>query len=81
MKSYYGAVDSLSKKAGGPYCFSSVLIKRVRQLVRGSLSAFRSGGFDPVGTAFEEYRQDKLQVLEGGIPLELIQRKGKKGKK
>ncbi|MEE9583921.1 MAG: DNA-directed RNA polymerase subunit omega [Candidatus Brocadiales bacterium] len=81
MKSYYSAVDSLSKKAGGPYCFSSILIKRVRQLVKGSLGGFRSEGFDPVNTAFEEYKQDKLQVLEGGVPLELVQRKGKKGKK
>ena len=82
MKSYYSAVDSLSKKAGGPYCFSSILIKRVRQLVKGSFGGFRSEGFDPVNIAFEEYGQDKLQVLQGGVPLELVQRKEKKkGKK
>ncbi len=81
MKEYYGLLDSLSKKAGGPYRFSSILIRRVRQLVKGSLGAFRPKEYDPVSIAFEEYGQDQLQVTEEGPPLELIQVKGKKGKK
>ncbi len=81
MKEYYGLLDALSKKGGGPYRFSSILIRRVRQLVRGSLGTFRSKEYDPVSIAFEEYGQDQLQVTEEGPPLELIQVKGKKGKK
>ena len=81
MKEYYSVVDSLSNKAGGSYLFSSVLITRVRQLVRGSLSAFRSEGFDPIRAAFNEYGQDQLEVLRDGVPLQVVQSKRKKGKK
>ncbi len=81
MKEYYSVVDSLSSKAGGSYLFSSVLIKRVRQLVRGSLSAFHTEGFDPIRVAFDEYGQDKLEVLQNGVPLQVVQSKRKKGKK
>lgn len=78
MQEYYKLLDSMSGKVGGPYRFSSVLIKRVRQLVKGSLSAFRTEAFDPISIAFDEYSRDQLQITEGGAPLELIQTKEKK---
>ncbi len=81
MKEYYGQLDSMSKEAGGPYRLSSILIKRVRQLVRGSFSTFRSSGFDPVDMAFDEYGRGQLQVAERDASGELLQTKGKKGKK
>lgn len=80
MKEYYGELDSMAQKAGGPYRLSSILIKRVRQLVRGSLSAFRSEGFDPISVAFYEYRQDRLQVTEERSSADLLQVKEKKKK-
>ncbi|MFQ5957543.1 MAG: DNA-directed RNA polymerase subunit omega [Candidatus Brocadiales bacterium] len=80
MKEYYKLLDSMSKKADGPYRLSSILIKRVRQLVRGSLSAFRPEAFDPVSISFDEYSKDQLQIVEEGAPLELVQTKEKKKK-
>lgn len=80
MREYYRLLDAMAKKAGGPYRLSSILIKRVRQLVKGSLSAFRAEGFDPVSAAFEEYNKELLEVTEGGAPPELFQEKGKKKK-
>ncbi|MEE9201528.1 MAG: hypothetical protein V3V45_08795 [Candidatus Brocadiales bacterium] len=81
MKEYYSVVDALSNKAGGSYVFSSILMKRARQLVKGSLSAFHTEGFDPIRTAFEEYEQDQLEVLRDGVPLQVVPSKRKKGKK
>ncbi len=81
MKEYYAQLDEMSREAGGPYRLSSILIKRVRQLVRGSVSAFRTRGFNPVDTAFEEFRRAKLQVAEDSSSGELLERKDKKGKK
>ncbi|MFQ5862049.1 MAG: DNA-directed RNA polymerase subunit omega [Candidatus Brocadiales bacterium] len=80
MKEYYKLLDSMSKKAGGPYRLSSILLKRVRQLVRGSLRAFRPETFDPVSIAFDEYSKDQLQIVEESSLLELIQTKEKKKK-
>ncbi|MHC4197882.1 MAG: hypothetical protein ACYSRP_08250 [Planctomycetota bacterium] len=81
MKEYYAQLDAMSKEAGGPYRLSSILIKRVRQLVRGSASAFRSRGFNPVDTAFEEFRRAQLQVAEESSFGDLLETKDKKGKK
>lgn len=80
MKEYYGELDSMSNRAGGPYCLSSILIKRVRQLVKGSLSAFRSEGFDPITVAFGEYRRGLLQASKERSPADLLQVKEKKKK-
>jgi DNA-directed RNA polymerase subunit K/omega len=82
MKEYYGQLDAMSKEAGGPYRLSSILIKRVRQLVRGSVTAFRSRGFNPVDTAFAEFRRAELQVAkDSSSVIELLDKKDKKGKK
>ncbi|MCP4364327.1 MAG: hypothetical protein GY800_03390 [Planctomycetes bacterium] len=81
MKEYYAQLDMMSTGAGGPYRLSSILIKRVRQLVRGSVGAFRTMGFNPVDTAFEEFRRAQLQVAEDSSYGELLETKDKKGKK
>ncbi len=82
MKEYYAQLDEMSKEAGGPYRLCSILIKRVRQLVRGSASAFRSRGFNPVDTAFWELNRAELQVAEDSFSVvELLDKKDKKGKK
>lgn len=82
MKEYYAQLDEMAKEAGGPYRLSSILIKRVRQLVRGSASAFRSRGFSPVDTAFEEFGRAELQVAEDSSSvIELLDKKDKKDKK
>lgn len=78
MKEYYGELDSMSNRAGGPYRLSSILIKRVRQLVRMSLGAFRSEGFDPITVAFGEYRRNLLQATEERSSEDLLQIKEKK---
>ncbi len=80
MREYYKQLDLMSEKAGGPYRYSSILIKRVRQLVKGSPSAMRSKEFDPVSIAFEEYSKGLLQIAGEGTILELVQAKEKKRK-
>lgn len=71
-------MEAQVKKAGGPYRFSTVLAKRTRQLVKGSLRAFGSEPLDPINRALEEFAQSKLQILEEGTLPELPEKKEKK---
>jgi DNA-directed RNA polymerase subunit K/omega len=61
MEHYYKLVEDLAKQAGGHYRLTTVLLKRVRQLVKG-LGGFRSESLDPVKSSFEEYIGGKLQI-------------------
>lgn len=80
MKEYCHIVDVLSKKTGGPYRFSSLLMKRVRQLVKGTLRSPGSEPADPVRTAFEEFVQGRIQAIEGGALSEITVTREKKSK-
>jgi DNA-directed RNA polymerase subunit K/omega len=75
MEDNYKLVEKLAKRAGGHYRFSTVLIKRVRQLVKG-LSSFRSEPVDPVRVAFEEYLHGKLQITGETEELTGVKKKG-----
>ncbi|HHT9119071.1 MAG TPA: hypothetical protein ACFYD3_00810 [Candidatus Hypogeohydataceae bacterium YC41] len=61
MENYYKLVETLAKQAGGHYRLTTVLVKRVKQLVKG-LSSFRTEPTDPIRTAFDEFTGGKLRI-------------------
>ena len=63
MENYYKLVEKLANQTGGHYRLSTVLIKRIRQLVKG-LSSFRSEPVNPVDAVFEECLGGRLQIVD-----------------
>ncbi len=61
MENNYKLIERLARQAGGHYRFSTILIKRVRQVVKG-FSSIRHEPADPIGAAFAEYIKGRLQI-------------------
>ena len=53
-------VDKLSQSEGGTFYVTTLLIRRVRELVNGSPKLIKTDSDDPVGIAFEEFNSGKL---------------------
>ncbi|MDR4497059.1 MAG: DNA-directed RNA polymerase subunit omega [Candidatus Scalindua sp.] len=53
-------VDKLSQSEGGTFYVTTLLIRRVRELVNGSPKLINTDSDDPVEIAFEELNSGKL---------------------
>ncbi|GJQ60547.1 MAG: DNA-directed RNA polymerase subunit omega [Candidatus Scalindua sp. AMX11] len=53
-------VDKLSQNEGGTFYVTTLLIKRVRELVNGSPKLVKTDLSDPIQIAFEELNRGKL---------------------
>ncbi len=58
--------DNLSKSAEnyGTFHLTTVLIKRVRELMDGAPALVETDSSDPVKTAFEEFASGKISITE-----------------
>ncbi len=58
--------DNLDKPAEdyGTFHVTTILIKRVRELIDGAPTLFETDSSDPVKTAFEEFASGKLSITE-----------------
>ncbi len=59
-------VDKLQKPAEnyGTFHLTTILIKRVRELIDGAPALIETDSSDPVKTAFEEFASGKLSITE-----------------
>lgn len=58
-------VDKLSHTDGGTFYVTTLLIKRVRELVNGSPKLVTTDLSDPIQIAFEEWNRGKLLPSQG----------------
>jgi DNA-directed RNA polymerase subunit K/omega len=79
MEEYYKLIEKLSRQTGGHYRLSTVLLKRVRQLVKG-VSPFQSEPVEPISTAFQEFMDGRLQII-GEIEESAPEGKGRRSAK
>ena len=59
-------IDKLTKDLG-PFQLTSLLIRRVRELMDGSPALVETGSSDPVQTAFEELASGKLSITDEDV--------------
>ncbi len=57
-------VDKLSQVEGGTFFVTTLLIKRVRELVNGSPKQVKTDSSDPIQIAFEELNRGTLLSSE-----------------
>lgn len=56
--------EELTKKCGGTFRFTTLLIRRSRELAHGAPKAIVSDLTDPAEIAIEEFVQGKLSFIE-----------------
>lgn len=54
----------------GTFHVTTILIKRVRELIDGAPALIETDSSDPVKTAFEEFASGKLNITEGDLAKE-----------
>jgi len=69
---YYIMTDNLQKAAEkyGTFHLTTVLIKRVRELIDGAPALIETDSSDPVKTAFEEFASGKINITEDVVTKE-----------
>jgi len=63
----YNMTDNLDDPAEdyGTFLLTTVLIKRVRELINGAPTLIETDSSDPVKAAFEEFASGKLSIPDG----------------
>ncbi len=68
----YKMTDNLQESAEnyGTFHLTTVLIKRVRELIDGAPALIETDSSDPVKTAFEEFASGKINITEDDVTTE-----------